>query len=240
MMREYIKIKKPSSLPSYTHHLIELDDSLWKEWVNFHLLSFYKKYDKEELKELINIESKKSHSRIEDEIARYIRSYLKNDKQFCFQGFLAKGGVLNDEKVKGIYDVSILHSFWKNGTDEVCFDFECKNLDSTSDLVNKYVFYDKGKKNYDGGVYRYFNGKYAQNQNFGGMIGFILSGEIKSIKSSLFKKLNSKFDLSPEGDLKQIIENSIEENEFTFDSIHNRSSNDFTLHHFLLDFTFSS
>lgn len=56
---------------------------------------------------------------------------------------------------------------------------ECKNLSTRQNLINEYIYVDTKD---DGGIYRYFNGKYAQEQSFGGMIGFILRGEVKAIK----------------------------------------------------------
>nr|WP_321232357.1 hypothetical protein [uncultured Psychroserpens sp.] len=239
--REYIKISEPSSpLPTDIDYLRNLNNSDWKNWVFYHLLRFYKNYNKKQLQEIIAIEREKPQSRIEDEIAVFIRNYLKKDMLFGVQGFLAKGGVLNDEKVKGIYDISIFHSFWECDFEKVCFNFECKNLDRKQDLVNKYVYYNKGNNVFDGGVYRYFNEKYSLSENFGGMLGFLLEDSIEVVKKKIMTKLEDKFDTSPNGDLKRIVDNSIQANDFTFDSIHNRFSSDFALHHILFDFTLAS
>ena len=235
MEREYIRIKKPAPLPFDTRQLKTLDDEFWKNWVFYHLLSFYQNYDSEELKDKIQVEKKNKKSDIEDLIAVYIRKYLRKDRLFELQGLKVVGGVNNDLTIKGLYDISILHSYWDKE-----FHFECKNLDSSQDLVNKYVCYNTYKKNnendniFDGGVLRYFNGKYAQNLTFGGMIGFILDGDSNSIKAAILKKLNEKFKISPDGDLISAKDNSIEENPFTFDSIHSRKDKKFTIHHLLL------
>ena len=90
---------------------------------------------------------------------------------------------------------------------------------------------------FDGGVLRYFNGKYAQSLSFGGMIGFVLSGKNATIKNNIFTKLNEKFNISPEGDLISITDNSIDGNNFTFNSKHKRLQQEFTIHHLLFDFT---
>ncbi|MDM1521337.1 hypothetical protein [Myroides odoratimimus] len=233
MEREYIRLTKPSiSFPKNTDSLRILDDVFWKKWVFYHLLSFYKNYDNEELKEKIEAERKKKKSDIEDLIAVYIREYLRKDRLFGLQGLKIVGGVNNDLSIKGLYDISILHSYWDKE-----LHFECKNLDCTKDLVNKYVCYNKGKNIYDGGVLRYFNGKYAQNSPFGGMIGFILTGDSLTIKNSLVTKLKENLHTTPEGDLIKITDNSIGENNFTFDSIHKRFDKKFTIHHLLFDFS---
>lgn len=238
MEREYIKIKKPSPLPNLTHLLNDLDDDFWKKWIFFHLLSFYKTYDKSSLLSKIVIEKEKQYPRVEREIAKFIRTKLNNDKAFS-ANFYAFGENTNDEDIEGNYDITIHNSYWKNKN----FHFECKNLNSTNDLISKYVYYntykiDKDQNHiYDGGVFRYFNGKYAQNLSFGGMIGFILEGDMLEIKKQIILKLDGKFKTTPEGDLKTIEDNSIENNIFTFDSNHNRFQNEFNLHHVLLDFS---
>jgi hypothetical protein len=235
MDREYIKINKPSPLPNYNNHLRELHDDLWKKWVFYHLLSFYRNCNKADLNQIIQLEKIKEYPRTEREIAKFIRNYLRNDRLFDLN-FGVFGEVTNDEDFEGSYDIVVNNTYWKNE-----FHFECKNLDTSQGLINKYVYckiYPKGKSpKMDGGIYRYFNGKYAQNQNFGGMIGFVLNGDIQSIKTKIIDKIESPFDNSPEGDLKYTLDNSIMQNDFTFDSIHSRFDIDFTLHHLLLDFT---
>ncbi|WP_433777817.1 hypothetical protein [Flavobacterium anhuiense] len=232
MEREYIRIKKPAPLPFDTRQLKILDDEFWKKWVFYYLLDFYKNYDSAELRSKIEEEKKKQYPRTEREIAKFIRLKLKANREFGLN-FSVKGEETNDENVEGNYDITIHNTYWKNQD----FYFECKNLDGGQDLVNKYVCYHKGKNVYDGGVLRYFNGKYAQNSTFGGMIGFILDGDSNNIKTEILKKLNEKFQISPEGDLISTKDNSIKENPFTFDSLHSRQNTEFTIHHLLFDFT---
>ncbi|WP_319591707.1 hypothetical protein [uncultured Draconibacterium sp.] len=236
--REYIRVKKPDSpFPLSTNILRERTDQFWKCWVFYHLFSFYKEYDSINLRNIIQQEQLKPNPRIERAIAKLIRKILKNTQEFCFNGFVINGEVTNDEEREGNYDIVINHSYWGNA-----FHFECKNLslDHSKNLISKYVCYNMGHKVYDGGVYRYFNGKYAQNQDFGGMLGFVLSDNLKTIKAKINEKLKMKFDTSPNGDLKHITDNSIGNNDFTFDSIHNRNNVDFILHHILFDFTSNS
>lgn len=232
MEREYIRIKKPAPLPFDTRQLKTLDDMFWKNWVFYYLLEFYQNYDEAELKSIIEVEKKKQYPRTEREIAKYIRLQLKANREFGLN-FTVKGEETNDEDVEGNYDITIHNTYWKNKD----FYFECKNLDNKQSLVNKYVCYNQGHSKFDGGVYRYFNGKYAQNLDFGGMIGFILEGNVLSIKDKIKKKLEIKFDISPEGDLIEINDASIEGCDFTFDSKHKRFNKGFLLHHLLFDFT---
>lgn len=239
MEREYIKIKKPShQFPKNTDRLKTLDDVFWKNWVFYFMLDFYKNYDNADLKSRIEEEQKKKISDIEDLIAIYIRKFLRRSRLFELYGFKVAGGVNNDLQIKGLYDISIFHSYWSKE-----FHFECKNLDGRQNLVNKYVYYKTSKKDtkneniFDGGVLRFFNGKYAQNQPFGGLIGFILAGDFGKIKFNLVSKLKQNLITTPEGDLIRVNDCSIEGNEFTFDSIHKRKDTEFTVHHLLFDFT---
>lgn len=233
MNREYIRVKKPTTpIPHDIRLLKSLDDEFWKKWVFYYLLDFYKKYDKVELDKIIKKEKEKKKPRTENKIAKFIRVKLNGNKSFGYL-FSAIGENTNDEEIEGFYDITILSTIWESKN----FHFECKNLDGSTDLINKYVCYNKGKNVYDGGVLRYFNGKYAQRQSFGGMIGFMLGGNTQENKEKLIKKMESKLVSSPEGDLIRILDNSIEDNNFTFDSLHKRLGREFTIHHLLFDFT---
>lgn len=236
MEREYIRIKKPKRLPFDIRLLKTLDDEFWKSWVFYYLLDFYKNYDSAELKSKIEEEKKKKPARIEREIAKFVRIKLDTNKEFGYH-FTAIGENTNDEDTEGNYDITIHSTNWKSKN----FHFECKNLDGSQNLTDKYVCcntYTKdssGQNIFDGGVLRYFNGKYAQGLSFGGMIGFILDGDSNNIKTEILKKLNKKFQISPEGDLISIKDNSIEQNSFTFDSLHQRKNTEFTIHHLLFN-----
>jgi len=236
IIKGYIKNSTPSiPFPSLPSEMLKLDDSVWKEWIFYHLLEFFQKYyNNEELKNTIERAKQNPKLKVENEIAKFIRNTLRYDKhkqfkKFTNQGFLIEGGINNDLEKEGIYDISFLHSFWrKNKEEEVVFHFECKNLKekSKSNLIGKYV---------DNGVYRFFNGQYAQNQNFGGMIGFVLEGNYLNIKTKIHKNLKEKFDITPEGEgyLKKIDDNK--NNDFTFDSYHNRKKKEFVIHHLLFE-----
>jgi hypothetical protein len=237
--RGYVILPIRKQIPMDFELIKTLDDNFWIQDVFFHLLEFYKNHNSTELKDKIEIEKSKPRSNIERLIAKYIRKYLNNDCFFLYKK--AYGEVTNDEEVEGNYDIVISNTLW--GKD---FNLECKNLNlespnSNQNLICKYVFYQYQKDlktEYDGGVYRYFNGKYAQNQNFGGMLGFVLDGDINIIKERIIEKLKIPFDRTPQGDLIEngIVLNSVEGNDFTFNSVHKRFDGDFTLHHFLFNF----
>ena len=242
MEREYIRTKV-KKLPNTLTSLKKLNNEFWKDCVFNHLLSYYQNSSSLELIEMIKKESEKAKPKVENLIAAHIRKYLRNDKNFSSDFDVFGENINDDSSVLGFYDITISNTYWlkekDNNKEKVRFHFECKNLKNNEDLLNKYVCFNTYKipNPFDGGVYRYFNGKYAQDQNFGGMIGFILEGDLQTIKNKLCKKLETKFDLSPEGDLKEIKHNSIEGNNFTFDSLHNRFDSEFVLHHLLFNFS---
>lgn len=237
MSREYIRLPKKSIFPDSSIKKRELNDDFWINLVHYHLIKFYKEYNIKELQGYIESENKKNRSSVEDLITGYIKSWFEQfNKQIFRQGI-----VINTEpKVRynqpGFYDIKFQHSDWVNHKTKKLkyYPFECKNLKDNEVSVKEYV-YNPYKK--DGGVYRYFNGKYAQEQNFGGMLGYVLKGTSKEIKKRILTKLNEPFDISPNGNLIKdgIVLNSFEDNEFIFSSTHFRNRKNFTLHHFIFN-----
>ncbi len=236
MAREYVITKSPPLFSRDNEVLKQLDSNFWQSHIFYHFLKFYKEHDFEELKVKIKIELDKPISNIEKLIAKYIRQYLRNTKGFDLH-FDVNGESETDTNVVGFYDIKISNTYWRENDQKRYFPFECKNLtlDSKRNYIAEYVFVNHKK---DGGIYRFFNGKYAKGQNFGGMLGFIIDGEVNIIKERIIEKLKLPFDISPEGDLIEdgIVLNSIENNDFTFNSIHKRSDGSFTLHNLLLYF----
>lgn len=229
MNKNYYKIQKQiRQKTTLNKQRNNLDN--WKDNIFRLLLHFYLTYDKKEIKNIIS-----QGGRVEDNIACYMVKFIKELTLTKRQGFIIQRGVNNNNSNNsGLYDVTICHSDWKKKDDSLYeFHFECKNLDKTPASIRKYIFFNKKEC----GVYRFFNGKYASDQTFGGMIGFVLSGNLNTIKNNIQVKLYVKFDITPDGDLISITHNSIANNLFTFDSIHLRNSVNFTLHHLLFDFT---
>ena len=236
MDREYVIVKSPPLFPRDSEVLRQLDSGFWQSYIFYHFLKFYKDHNIEELKIKIKIESEKPISNIEKLIAKYIRKYLRSNRDFNLH-FDVNGESETDTDIVGFYDIKISNTYWRENDKKKYFPFECKNLtlDSKKNHIAEYVFVNYKK---DGGVYRYFNGKYAQKQNFGGMLGFVLEGEVDIIKDKIIERLKLPFETTPQGDLiaDGILLNSIEDNNFTFNSIHKRFDGDFTLHHMLFDF----
>ncbi|MGG5209231.1 hypothetical protein ACQWU4_09785 [Chryseobacterium sp. MIQD13] len=239
MDREYIIVPEQKYIPkrSLTQ---KLDDCFWINLVHYHLLNFYKNYSKEELKLRIENENNKPQGKkkeIEDVIKSYIVYWLENiDKKVHYHGIIINQEPKSKYDIKGFYDLKFQHSNWINQVSDKLnyYSLECKNLSTRQNLINEYVYVEK--KN-DGGVYRYFNGKYSQEQGFGGMIGFILIGEMRKIKEKIIEKLQHSFE-DQDGCLidNGISENSIFNNDFTFESTHKRKEKEFKIYHLLFNF----
>ncbi|MCQ4036048.1 hypothetical protein [Kaistella montana] len=239
MDRDYIIVPEQKQIPRNQSFTKKLDDNFWIELVHYHLLNFYKNYPKEELRSKIEAENNKPKGKkkeIEDVIKSYIVHWLENiDKKINYQGIILNQEPKSKYNNKGFYDLKFQHSYWINHvTDKLnYYVLECKNLSTRQNLINEYVYVDAKD---DGGIYRYFNGKYAQEQSFGGMIGFILRGEVKAIKQKIIEKLQNSFkDQNGRLISNGIIDNSLYDNDFTFQSSHLRNEQLFNIYHLLLN-----
>ncbi|MCK4406980.1 MAG: hypothetical protein KAV44_04840 [Bacteroidales bacterium] len=236
-MKEYIKLPETKVFPLTILRIRELDDTSWKNYIFLYLLQYYKQTDTNEIIRLIQEEQQKERKQIETAIKRHIRKCLKNNIRFLENGFIINLEPSSEGIKEGFYDLKFEHSYWNK-----YFSFECKNLENNSSSIKEYVY--NPTKN-DGGVYRFMINKYVKDWDFGGMIGFVLNGEIKTIIGNIIKKLNSCFDNIETGKLTEqgIIKNSIAENTNTFDSIHIRLKAEteikqkFRLHHIIMDFS---
>ena len=236
-MKEYIKLPKVNKLSDSRSKLRELNDASWKNYIFFHLLQFYKETDNSEIVELIFKEKQKKKAEIEKEIKKRLKKWLKEDQRFCLNGFLVNREPSSDGAIDGFYDLKFEHSDWINKY----FAFECKNLDKSSGSINEYVY---NRTQQDGGVYRYMINKYAEDLDFGGMLGFVIEDESNLIIGKIIEKIHKTFDNNDIGQLtgRCIIEHSIENNSNTFDSIHLRLEENkikkhiFTLHHIIMAF----
>jgi hypothetical protein len=239
-MKGYIRIET-SQLPNTIPALRKLDDQAWKNCIFTYLLTYYKEVDNQTIQKIIDVQCQKAIAEIETAIKKHIKKWFRNNEKFLNEGF-----ILNDEpsaegQLEGYYDLKFEHSFW-NKT-KTYFAFECKNLGS-SRLINEYVFTESTKK-IDGGMYRFFNDKYAVKQNFGGMIGFVIDKTDEPIVEKLIKKIVSVYDTDSVGKLvgDKIVRQSVYDNTNTFDSIHDRkyatlnTDDEFTLHHLIMDFS---
>ncbi|MCK4998259.1 MAG: hypothetical protein KAS23_01950 [Anaerohalosphaera sp.] len=120
------------------------------------------------------IPTKKPNTKLEDHITRLFCSHLRKHKDHSKHFFLINHqfDVLdNDGNVVGRIDLVFNH-----GHDEkVYYSFECKVLrvkrssGKFAALYSQYV---------TEGIYRYFNGQYAQGLNKGGMLGYVMDSDV--------------------------------------------------------------
>jgi hypothetical protein len=241
-MKSYIRIGTSYNFPKTIPAIRKLDDKFWKNCIFSYLLTYYSETDCEDIQQLIAIEYQKpTIAKIETAIKKHIKKWFDRNEKFLNEGFILNNEPSSEGEIEGYYDLKFQHSFW-NKT-KTYFAFECKNL-GTSQLLNEYV-YTESKKKTDGGMYRFFIDKYAVNQQFGGMIGFVIHKTDEPVIEKLIKKIISVYDTDSVGKLvcEKIVRQSIFENSNTFDSIHTRknvsSNNDeeFRIHHLIMNFT---
>lgn len=235
-----MKVEASEMFPQTILELRKLSDKYWKEEILSYILKYYKETDNKTIEDLIQKERLKPRANIEFAIKKHIKNWFRKNKEFGVDkfGFILNDEVGNEGAKKGFYDFKIEHSYWKS-----YFPFECKNL-GTADLLNEYVFIETIDR-IDGGIYRYFIDKYAANQDFGGLIGFVIYPTDKSIIEQLIKKITVTYLIKEIGQLtdEKIIRNSIFNNSNTIDSIHLRlntklnKTEKIVLHHVIMDFT---
>ncbi len=238
-MRSYVKIKA-SDLPNIIVEQRQLSDQFWKEHILSYVQECYKETSNDEIITIIEREQQEKPATIETAIKKHIKKWFRDNQKFCNEGFVFNDEASAEGSREGYYDFKIEHSYW-NFTKSY-FPFECKNL-GTSTLLNEYVFV-QNKNRIDGGIYRYFIDKYAVDQNFGGMIGFVIHKTDKSIIEQLIKKIKNVYNETEIGKLTDqgVIENSVFQSPNIFDSIHLRTNNKskkletIIIHHVIMDF----
>lgn len=235
-MRNYIKVKASDDFPMSIQQQRELSDKFWKEHILAYILNYYKETPNKEISKVINNTRKKNPANIEQAIKKHIKKWFYNNEDFIYKGFIFNLEPESEGGKEGYYDIKIQHGYWNY--QKSYFPFECKNL-GTSTLLNEYVFVET-KDRIDGGMYRYFIDKYAVDQNFGGMIGFVIHETDNSVIEQLIDKSKEIYSNKETGKLigDKIVKNSIFGNNNTFDSIHLRkkSKQIITIHHVVMDF----
>jgi len=234
-MNGYIKLPKTKIIPDSSIKKQQLSDDVWINYI-FYIILKYSSTDKTEILNLIQKELKKEQSRIEEIIKNHIyiwyQKVKKTDKQIGIWRIILKLEPKTDS-LKGYYDLQFLHSDW-----DKYFAFEAKNLGkikrmTQSASINEYI-YNPTKK--DGGMYRFFTGKYACDLEFGGMLGFVI-GEIKGdIMQEILSRIQDIYSTNSNGKLidDKFILNSISGNKNTLTTIHSRNGKKFKLYHILV------
>jgi len=236
-MKSYIKLPplKPLSDSSITKQ--QLSDDVWRNYIFYIMLKYYKEINNDEVISLIQNELLKQHSQIEKVLKEHIYNWYKITKRK--DKIDIWGIILNletsSENFEGFYDLKFQHSDWNK-----YFVFEAKNLGKIkstkhSTMLNEYV-YSKHKE--DGGMHRFMIKKYAYEINFGGMLGFVVGTIEGDIIKDLTNKIQSVYSENINGKLinEKIKLNSIAKNRNTFTSFHSRNGEKFSLYHILMDF----
>ncbi len=243
-MKKYI-ITEASDLPKINPVFREIDDQIWKKHILSYLSTYFKETDNKIIQKIINEENKKPRAEIETAIKKHIKKWFRKNTKFLNAGFIVNIEVGSEGRREGFYDIKFQHSFW-NFT-KTYFPFECKNLGKTKSMslaksIREYVLVDTESKT-DGGMYRYFIDKYSTNQNFGGVIGFVVSETQNSLTKKLVEEIEDIYSTKEIGKLtkeKIIIETINDYN--TFDSHHIRKNikttkiEEFEINHIIMDF----
>jgi len=169
-LKEYIDTQSPKN------------DDFWLNKIFCYLFKFYNSNAGEQYA-----------SKSEDQIKKCMQNWFLEDEDF--QGIFS----LNLEtrcqgtEQEGYDDIKFQSQFWCNG--RKFFVIECKNLNLKQQSIKEYIFLTKTKKKgikyEDGGLYRFITNKYAANQDYGGMIGFVQEGNIQCIKETLKSKIRN-------------------------------------------------
>jgi hypothetical protein len=214
------------------------DDEEWKDKVFYFLFKFYKRHINK--KEIFLNKSEK-------DITKYIRDWLRKDRQFCGSFIVNCESLTKDTEQEGYNDIIFETTLWNKG--KSYFVFECKIMNETKEAITEYVYRKPTpSKKTNGGLYRFLTSKYASGKDFGGMIGFVLKGRAAEVINKLKKRifeLRITEDNITFGELtdKKLLEKKIKENKHTFLSKHtriNKDTNEITtpilIYHILFDF----
>ncbi len=123
----------------------------------------------------------------EEEITDYVRRELQNNVDFVLNGFTINSEARNQDKIVGYYDLKFENGYWLNQY----FVLECKPLDTTKSRIDTYIHRTIKSQGEDGGIYRFLINKYATNKPFGGMLGYIISDNPKTVIDSLKKEIRT-------------------------------------------------
>lgn len=246
-MKNNIVVQKTKPFPRSEAGFNLLSDAEWKKYILMFLMQYCKELDLCKISKIIKEERRKKRSCIESAIKTHLREWFKYNRKFKNYRFIINREPHSESYKVGFYDLKFQHSYWNYGN--TYFAFECKNIEAdTKSKLNasiKEYIYNPSKNDGDGGVYRYLTKKYSPEQDFGGMIGFLISGNLQKAIDKIINKLET-LDISDKhiGKLADngIVKNSLAGNRNTFDSTHNcyNDKNEVhsavLLHHIIIDF----
>jgi hypothetical protein len=174
---------------------------------------------------------KKTSAKLEDHITNRFCAHLRNNKNrsihfFCIE---PQSDILDDSgELVGRIDLK----FISGNEEKVYFSFECKALRVTPPSGKIRASYSEYVKE---GMYRYFNGQYAQDLDKGGMLGYVIDGNIdntiKGVKSAIEIR-RKNLNMSPD---KTLCKSSILSSRQVKETIHNYGpTGQFTIYHIFL------
>jgi len=139
------------------------------------------------------------------------------------EGFKINSEARNQDKAVGYYDLKFENGDWLNQY----FVLECKPIDTTKTRADAYIHKIVKSQDEDGGLFRFLINKYATNKPFGGMLGYIISGNPQQTIDSLKKKIQI-FQIT-QGSLSfgnlqdsELLDTSIANFKYSFQSNHTR------------------
>jgi hypothetical protein len=130
----------------------------------------------------------------EEEITDYVRRELQKNEDFVLEGFKINSEARNQDVVVGYYDLKFENGNWLNQY----LVLECKPINMTKSKVDAYIHKNIKSQDEDGGLYRFLINKYATDKPFGGMLGYIISGDPQQVIERLKSKIRT-FQITQKG-----------------------------------------
>ena len=174
---------------------------------------------------------KKTSAKLEDHITNRFCAHLRNikNRSKLFFWIEPQSDILDDVgELLGRIDLK----FISGNEEKVYFSFECKVLRVTRPSGRISASYSEYVKE---GMYRYFNGQYAQDLDKGGMLGYVMDGNIDSAINGVKKAIEIRrqnLNMSPD---KTLSKSSILSSQQVKETIHNYGpTGQFTIYHIFL------
>lgn len=159
----------------------------------------------------------------EEEITDCVRRKLQKNADFVSEGFRVNSEARNQDKIIGYYDLKFENGSWANQY----LVLECKPVDISKSKLDAYVYKTTYSVGQDGGLYRFLINKYATGKAFGGMLGYIISGDPQKVVAGLKAKIQT-FQIK-QGDLcfgdllnRELLDAPIANFNYSFQSNHTR------------------
>ncbi|HLP49150.1 MAG TPA: hypothetical protein VK469_24630 [Candidatus Kapabacteria bacterium] len=248
MRTQFFKIEGPdkrdrSKLEEIKKNYIELadKDEFWLKTIFNYLFDFY------------NCNTGKQYcSKSENEIKKIMQDWFCENEEFLSTFTVNFEPRSQETEQEGYDDIKFQNQIWGHG--RKCFVIECKNLSEAKRSLDEYIIRTKTKndrtKYDDGALYRFVINKYAAGQEYGGIIGFVQGGNIRTIMEKLKNNIRD-FQLKSGSEKlyghlidSNLLEKTISGNSDTFQSNHVRwdKAKDtiipaIHIYHILFDFT---